>query len=197
MLRSSLALGFARLAPIRPEDGAALADYHRIESAHLKPWDIAWDPRRCDALWQARRIEASAGPQPDGSGMRPAHGFGLWAPQDPRQAERLVGLITLEIIRGGNPGEPVLGLAYSLAAQSQGRGWMFEALQALWPSVAAGFGGRCQIWAHVREDNHRSARLLQRLGFEDRGVDPEFPVVACEGVWRRHHRWILPLGVLG
>jgi len=64
-------------------------------------------------------------------------------------------------------------LGYDLARTHWGRGIAFEAARAV---IEYGFGAMAlhRIQAHTIADNHRSVRLLERLGFQREGTLREF-----------------------
>lgn len=197
---------WACLRAARLEDAETLAAYHRQEAAHLQPWDVAWNPQRGEDAWQAAAL----------TGLKPSTWWGcIWVHCPAVPVPQLGGLITLERLSGrsvqAHPPDPPLGslhpgghdsqhpmqaaapavllLSYSLARAWEGQGLMSAALQALRCAAQPGPEGGVQWWAHVREDNRRSAALLLRLGMQDTGPDPEFPAVPTAAGWRRHHRW--------
>lgn len=74
-------------------------------------------------------------------------------------------------------------LGYSIDAEGQGRGLMFEILSALIPHVFEHYGLH-RIMANYLPENHRSARLLERLGFQVEGRAKDYLFIA--GRWRDH-----------
>jgi ribosomal-protein-alanine N-acetyltransferase len=74
-------------------------------------------------------------------------------------------------------------LGYQIALAQQGQGLMHEALSA---ANAYMFGERRlhRIMANYRPENHRSARLLERLGFRREGIAGDYLFI--DGAWRDH-----------
>ncbi len=74
-------------------------------------------------------------------------------------------------------------LGYQVARTCEGRGLMSEALRA---ANAFVFGELRlhRIMANYRPENERSARLLERLGFEREGLAREYLFI--DGAWRDH-----------
>ena len=74
-------------------------------------------------------------------------------------------------------------LGYQIALAQQGQGLMHEALDA---ANAYMFAERRlhRIMANYRPENHRSAKLLQRLGFQREGMAVDYLFI--DGAWRDH-----------
>jgi ribosomal-protein-alanine N-acetyltransferase len=74
-------------------------------------------------------------------------------------------------------------LGYQIALAQQGQGLMHEALGA---ANAYMFDERRlhRIMANYRPENHRSARLLERLGFAREGIAADYLFI--DGAWRDH-----------
>jgi ribosomal-protein-alanine N-acetyltransferase len=74
-------------------------------------------------------------------------------------------------------------LGYQIARGEEGKGLMHEALRA---GNAYIFEERRlhRIMANYRPENHRSARLLERLGFRREGLAPGYLFI--DGEWRDH-----------
>ena len=74
-------------------------------------------------------------------------------------------------------------LGYQVAAARQGQGLMREALES---GIRYMFTERRlhRIMANYRPENHRSARILQRLGFRREGFAPDYLFI--DGAWRDH-----------
>lgn len=74
-------------------------------------------------------------------------------------------------------------LVYSIDASQQGGRVMFECLSALIPHVWTTYGLH-RVMANYLPENTRSARLLERLGFEIEGQARDYLKIA--GQWRDH-----------
>lgn len=74
-------------------------------------------------------------------------------------------------------------LGYQLDQSSEGKGLMFEALQA---AVRFMFDEWCvhRIMANVQTENVRSLKLLQRLNFVEEGLAKDY--LYLDGAWRDH-----------
>ena len=93
----------------------------------------------------------------------------------------VVGVINLsQIVRGGFQAGIV---GYSLDAGEQGRGLMCEGLLALIEYAFLDLGLH-RVMANYRPENERSARVLERLGFEREGYAKEYLYI--DGAWRDH-----------
>lgn len=181
-------------------DARRVAAYHTDNAEHLRRWDVGWSEAHTSEKAQALRL------QPDeirwtGWLQRTA---GLRSHLDLQEDRRVDGLIELE--RQNATGSPVSGkvtlvISYSCSPAHEGLGMMTNALTAVLGELARGLPtghtASIEVFAHVREDNIRSSRLLQRMGFSDHGIDREFPAIPFDGTWKRHHRWGLSLPLNG
>jgi ribosomal-protein-alanine N-acetyltransferase len=98
-----------------------------------------------------------------------------------RGDDEMLGSVTLSnVVRG--PFQACL-LGYSLDARRQGHGLMHEALDA---TLAWAFGelGLHRVMANYLPHNERSARVLERLGFEREGYARAYLKIA--GQWQDH-----------
>jgi len=157
-------------APV-PDDAGALARFHVENAAHLDPWS----PPRAAALlteagWRERvalfEKEAAAGL---------SRRFLLLA------GDELAGVANFTQLFRGPFCRAILG--YGLGARHEGRGLMQEALTALIPLVLAEERLH-RIEANHLPENHRSARLLARLGFVREGYARDYLYIG--GAWRDH-----------
>lgn len=80
-----------------------------------------------------------------------------WVIRIPRQ--ELVGYVQATVHPDGRA-----AIAYELASRFWGRGLAFAAVQAMIPVLAEEYGAR-RLSAVFKRPNHRSRRLLERLGF--------------------------------
>jgi ribosomal-protein-alanine N-acetyltransferase len=93
----------------------------------------------------------------------------------------VIGRLNLsEIVRG--PFQACI-LGYAVDRAYEGRGYMFEALQA---AIDWAFGELRlhRIMANYRPENERSGRILGRLGFVHEGYAREYLFI--DGAWRDH-----------
>jgi [ribosomal protein S5]-alanine N-acetyltransferase len=153
------------------DDAGAVADFYSRNRAHL----AATSPLRADgfyteAYWQAALAGAELGFQAD----RQMHCCLF-------DGARVVGIVNLSnFVRGAFH---ACYLGYSIDAELQGRGLM---LQAVGGVVEHAFDalGMHRVMANYLPENTRSARLLERLGFEREGVAKKYLLIA--GEWRDH-----------
>ncbi|HEY9289713.1 MAG TPA: GNAT family N-acetyltransferase [Microlunatus sp.] len=75
------------------------------------------------------------------------------------------------LIERGKYAEDDLELVYELLQHAHGVGYATEATRALLTWAAA--SGYPSVWASVRDWNHASRRVLQKLGFVRTEVDPD------------------------
>ncbi len=154
---------------------ARMVAYHSENREHLEPWS----PPSPDALftepyWR-ERIAAAHEELRAGTAVR----LVLVERDDPDGP--IVGNIGLSQIARGPFQACYLG--YALAARLEGRGYMYEALQA-----AIGYAFEDlrlhRIMANYVPTNERSGRLLRRLGFTVEGYARDYLFIA--GEWRDH-----------
>src|SRR3546814_9602763 len=74
-------------------------------------------------------------------------------------------------------------MGYQIDAECEGRGLMTEALRLAIDFMFARFGLH-RIMANYIPDNHRSGRVLERLGFEKEGYARNYLFI--DGAWRDH-----------
>jgi ribosomal-protein-alanine N-acetyltransferase len=101
--------------------------------------------------------------------------------------EHIVGVANLSNIRRG--ALQAANIGYALDEKAQGKGLMTEALQAV---IHYAFDelGLHRIMADHLPDNHRSAAILARLGFEIEGYAKDFLRMG-DGQWHDHVRTAL------
>jgi ribosomal-protein-alanine N-acetyltransferase len=155
----------------RPEQAQAVADFYSRNREHL----AATSPIRPEAsytaaYWRAALANAEAGFQSD----RQMQCFLF-------DEARAVGVINLSnIVRGAFQ---ACHLGYSIDAELEGRGLMTRAVAGI---VEHAFDALRlhRVMANYLPENVRSARLLERLGFETEGVAKRYLLIA--GEWRDH-----------
>ena len=101
--------------------------------------------------------------------------------------DTIVGVVNLTNIRRG--ALQAANIGYALDQTAQGNGWMTEALTAV-IDFAFGELGLHRIMADHLPDNHRSAAVLARLGFEIEGYAKDF-LKMSDGKWHDHVRTAL------
>jgi ribosomal-protein-alanine N-acetyltransferase len=158
---------------VQPQDAYRLAEYYSENMDYLKPWEPKRDISYCyPAGWQAR-LKIIAELQAQGS----ARYFILLD----RDASEVIGVANFSNIIRGDFHACYLG--YSLAEKHQGKGLMYEALQA-----AIRYMFRQQnihrIMANYMPHNQRSAGVLKRLGFEREGYAKNYLMI--NGQWQDH-----------
>lgn len=179
-----------------PQDARRLAAYHANHSEHLKNWDVGWSEDRTNEAAQALRLQSDTGRWIAWLQRSPGPEVSQVVAQD-HPAEGLIELESWPSARCTEGRALTLALSYSCSPAAQGHGIMTHALKAIIALLARDLPNSdhssIEVLAHVREDNARSERLLERLGFLNQGIDGEFPAVPVEGQWKRHHRWALSL----
>lgn len=156
-----------------PADAPRLLHYRVSNRDHFAPWE----PKR-DAgyytLDHCRQTIADAN-----ESARLDRGYPLLV-FDPGEQEILASFTLSHVVRG--PFQACL-LGYGIGARLQGQGLMHEALEA---GLAWAFGelGLHRVMANYLPRNERSARLLERLGFEREGYARRYLQIA--GQWEDH-----------
>ncbi len=142
-----------RLRPLAVEDAP---QFHAAygDAATMRFWDAPPSP---DVAETERRIRMS-------TGANPAF-HAAWAVCD-GESGQLLGMVNYH---ARQPWARRLAVGWILVPAAQGRGVMAEAMGAL--------VGHCfealdthRIEAEIEPDNHRSARLAERLGFQREGL---------------------------
>ena len=163
----------AELRVVSAEDAPHLRAYYIENARHLEPWEPARPPSfHTVEAWAERAAE-----------MAVAHEAGLRIPLVASlYGEReIAGVVNISNIVRGVFQAGTLG--YSVAARLEGQGIMHETLDAAIKHVFESVRLHRIMAAHLPE-NTRSARLLDRLGFEKEGYARDYLKIA--GVWRDH-----------
>lgn len=158
-----------------PGDAALLLDYVRRNRQHLAPWEPLRPPSYfAEAHWrgEGERCQQIA-----------ASDLGLpllLVRRDAWQGPVLGRCNLSNLVRGAFQ---AAHLGYSLDREAEGQGLMTEALQAV---VAHAFGPMRlhRLMANYMPGNARSARVLERLGFEREGLARQY--LFLDGAWRDH-----------
>lgn len=157
-----------------PGHAGALAEFFRRNERHLAPWD---PPRPAGIMerdfWQAE-CERAVEDHDNGAVVR----WVVCLRDDPH---RVIGRVNYTQIARGPFQSCMLG--YAIDAAHEGRGLMHEALEA---TIGHAFTAvrLHRIQANYVPDNHRSGRLLERLGFAREGMAKNYLYI--NGAWRDH-----------
>ncbi len=156
-----------------PGDAAAMLRYRHDNRAHLEPWE----PRRASDYYSLRHCLRVIADGRNVARLGTGFPFLIVAADD----GELVGSFTLANVMRGPFQACMLG--YGIGHARQGQGLMFEALEAGLEWV---FGELRlhRVMANYLPRNRRSARLLERLGFEREGYARSYLQIA--GVWEDH-----------
>lgn len=162
------------LAPMAAVHAPALADFFGRNETHLRPWD---PPRPRDIaeveFWEAEALR----------GEDDAHAGAVlrWVLMLREAPGQIVGRVNYtQIVRG--PFQSCM-LGYAIDGGHEGRGLMHEALACTLAHVFDVLRLH-RVQANYLPENHRSARLLQRLGFRVEGLARDYLYV--NGAWRDH-----------
>ncbi|MEL7541919.1 MAG: ribosomal protein S5-alanine N-acetyltransferase [Pseudomonadota bacterium] len=156
-----------------PEHLQDLRTYYLDNAEHLDPWEPG---RSVDfhtrSAWRARLLAVAEDHKA---------GRALKLVIRAREGGGVLGVCNYSnIIRGSFQ---ACHLGYSLAQSAQGKGLMFEALEASLHHVFTKLNLH-RVMANYIPENERSGRLLARLGFEKEGVAKDY--LHINGVWRDH-----------
>jgi len=160
-----------------PDQAEPVAAYFQRNQEHLGPWD---PPRPEDDLtqdyWRAT-LAANQGEFRDGLSLR----FFLSLHEGP-----VVGTAHFTGISRGPL--QACSLGYGLDHAHTGQGLMTEALERAIRYVFEDLALH-RIEASYMRENHRSAGVLRRLGFQVEGFSPDYLFI--DGAWRDHLRTAL------
>ena len=165
------------LALLPPDAAGRVLAYHEANREHLGAVSPARPDNFFTVTWWRSRLAQ------DGEDWRRGVALRLFMlPRaQPLGSAPVIGSVSLTDIRRGplQCGE----LGFGMDLRYQGQGLMSEAVRALC-DYSFGSLGLHRIQANHLPDNHRSAAVLQRLGFvvEGRARD----LVLIEGRWRDH-----------
>ena len=161
------------LTLLQPRDAALLAAYHEENRCHLAPWEPLREIRFFTPEACAERIRAAHQAFADGNGVS-------FAVLDPASGRMIASCNFNNIIRGAFH---ACHMGYSIGGAHEGRGLMFEAAQAGIDYMFSAMKLH-RIMANHLPSNQRSARLLQKLGFEREGYARAYLKIA--GKWQDH-----------
>ena len=164
-----------RLVAADEQFGAALAEFHRRNRAHLAPWDPPTEAGFFTEAVQARRLRDAAAAFAAGTGFR----YLLLPIGD---TGRVIGSVNFSsVVRSAFHS---CNLGYALDQEFEGQALMTEALRCAIGEMFAPHVNLHRIQAAYRPENWRSAEVLKRLGFHDEGVCPDYLFI--DGLWRVH-----------
>ncbi len=175
---SPLRIETERLVLSLPSAEAAprLVDYFERNQAHLDPWEPRRRPEFFTHTWWAQQLTQNQQEFAEDRSMRL-----VLTPLEDELGGPVLGVANFSSIARG-PFQACL-LGYSLDAEHEGRGLMFEALRA---ALGYAFGSLHlhRVMANYQPTNERSADLLERLGFEKEGFARDY--LFLDGAWRDH-----------
>ncbi len=175
MRNETVLLQTARTRIRLPEasDAQELLRYRVENRAHLAPWE----PLREDSYYTLEHCTQAIANGREAAANDHGYPFVVFSPDE---ACILASFTLANVVRG--PFQACL-LGYGINGSQQGRGLMQEALEA---GLAWAFGelGLHRVMANYLPQNERSARLLQRLGFEREGYARDYLQIA--GRWEDH-----------
>ncbi|HRK23172.1 MAG TPA: GNAT family N-acetyltransferase [Fimbriimonadaceae bacterium] len=153
----------------------AVADFYRVNRAHLQPWSPPFSPDLESTSGQTIRLRNAQRSFEEGSGWR-------WWMKLQAEPQRIIGFAHVSQIVRGAFQSAMLG--YGISSDAEGKGLMSEALSAVLDEVFSPRGKLHRIQANVVPDNVRSLALMERLGFEREGLAPEYLFIDNE--WKDH-----------
>ena len=156
-----------------PADASRLLHYRVCNREHFAPWE----PTREAGYYTLEHCRQTIVDANEAARLDRGYPFLVF---DPGEREILAGFTLSNVVRG--PFQACL-LGYGIGARSQGQGLMHEALEA---GLAWAFDelGLHRVMANYLPRNERSARLLERLGFEREGCARHYLQIA--GQWEDH-----------
>ena len=161
-----------------PAEAPAILTYFERNRGHLTPWD---PPRPAGfytlAFWRGRIDQNLEAAQRGTAGRY----FLIRRDRDPGSQNRVIGTCNFSNIV--DAAFQACHLGYGLDEQAVGHGFMLETLSALMPAVMQKRRLH-RVMANYIPSNTRSARLLERLGFEIEGRAPKYLFI--DGKWQDH-----------
>ncbi len=156
-----------------PEDAGILQAYLLENRLHLAPWEPLRDEEYFSLEQCRQRLISSLQNMEAGTALQLAV-FAAGSPE-------MIGICHFNnVVRGVFL---ACHLGYAIAGKHEGKGYMLEAVQA---GIAHMFGqaGLHRVMANHVPGNTRSARLLQKLGFEREGYARAY--LKINGRWQDH-----------
>lgn len=155
------------------DDAQRLLTYRQQNRAHLAPWE----PLREESYYTLEACRSFIADANERAAQDRGYSLLAFAADE----DRLVATMNLaNVVRGAFH---ACHLGYSVAADWQGRGLMQEVLEAGIGWAFDGLGLH-RVMANYMPRNERSARLLERLGFEREGFARAYLHIA--GAWEDH-----------
>jgi len=165
------------LTLLPPDAAARVLAYHLANREHLGPVSPARPDNFFTVPWWRSRLAQDAEDWRRGLALR----LFLLSREAPPTSSPVLGSVSLNDIRRGPLQCAELG--FGLDARHQGLGLMSEAVSAVCDH-AFGAMGLHRLMANHLPDNHRSAAVLRRVGFQVEGLARQS--VLIEGRWRDH-----------
>ena len=162
------------IQPLALDHAQAQADYYERNREHLKPWEPERAPIFFTLDYQQRAIAGTLEDVADGRSCP----FVVFMRDDP---ERMIASVNLFNIVRSIFSAAILG--YSVDAQVEGRGIGTEAVGAVINYVFTELRLH-RVMANYNPINERSAKLLEKLGFEREGHARDY--LFLNGAWRDH-----------
>lgn len=159
--------------PVTVGDAPALLDFHLRNRAHLQPWE----PLRTDDFYSLNSTQLRLA----ASTAQMQEGLALHLLLVARATGETIGTCNFSnVIRGAFQ---ACHLGFSVAQRAQGHGYMLEGVGLAIEEVFARFDLH-RVMANYRPENHRSAALLGKLGFEREGMARSY--LKINGAWTDH-----------
>ncbi|MEM1086281.1 MAG: GNAT family N-acetyltransferase [Pseudomonadota bacterium] len=164
------------LSLLHERDAQAIAEYYRVNAAHLDPWEPARPAHFHDAKsWRQRARKAQLDAR-EGTSLRLVARL--------KEANEIIGVCNFTNVQRGPAQSAYLG--YSIAAAYQRIGLMSEIVDA-GCTYMLGEAGLHRIQAACIPKNARSAKLLEKLGFRMIGRAEKY--LQIKGTWMDHNLW--------
>lgn len=150
-----------------------MVEFYQINQAHLLPWEPAKNADYQTLPFWQKMIGRMRQECLDRQSLR----WNLYE----KSTQTLVGMANFTHFERGAFQSCRLG--YKLGKSHEGQGFMYESLQAAIGYIFHSLNFH-RIEANYLPHNQRSARLLQRLGFQIRGKEENF--LQINGQWETH-----------
>jgi ribosomal-protein-alanine N-acetyltransferase len=155
------------------EEAELLQRYRMENREHLSPWE----PLRTESHYSLEGCRQTIEAGLEAARADRGYPFAVLTPD----ATEMLGSFTFaNVVRGVFQ---ACHLGYGIAGKHEGKGLMFEALDA---AVRYAFGPLDfhRVMANYMPRNERSGRLLERLGFEKEGLAKRY--LKIDGLWEDH-----------
>ncbi|WAT08953.1 GNAT family N-acetyltransferase [Rouxiella badensis] len=158
---------------LTPEDTRRVEDYFSQNLAHL----ARWEPVRPDGFYSRAQIQQRLANGQSEAALGSSYQFGIFS----RENGDMLGACNFTGIARG--AFQACHLGYSLAENRQGQGIMTQALSRSIQFIFEDVGLHRVMAAYI-PGNEKSARVLERLGFEKEGYAKSYLKIA--GHWQDH-----------